>query len=98
MNLTLYPQPTRDVTLGSPDGAYFSIDGDRAQVTIVGPMLFTPRQYLDAVNDHVQKDAPDRYFEIDDIEVMKAPDSKDETLKKNVLHRGFFAIKMSAIP
>lgn len=67
----------------SPDGAYYKVLDDYAQVIIIGPMHFTPADYLEAINELF-----DERFEVyhntflDPVGVTK----------KAVLQRGFVSL------
>lgn len=58
--LVLKPQPKnfRDpdgVYLIHPDGAYLTVEGERAQIFILGPMPFAPVEYLTALRHETQR-------------------------------------------
>jgi hypothetical protein len=81
----LKPMPRDGVHHDVPDGAYFSVRGDDAQIVLVGPAYFSPGDYQDALNDLLGQD-----FEIERNSFLDPPEARE--LVKPSLRRGFVAI------
>jgi hypothetical protein len=77
---------TKDVHPRMPDGAYYRVIADQAQIIVVGPMHFTPGQYLDALNDLL-----DERYDHDFNSFMKIPHRRE--LQEAVLRRGFVDLR-----
>ena len=74
------------VMLSSPDGAYYKIVGDQAQIIIVGPMHFTPAQYQNALRYET-----DKWFWIKSAEFLPGPPN-DPAKCEGVLLRGVISL------
>lgn len=77
---------TKEVYQSMPDGAYYSVMGHQAQIIVVGPMHFTPGQYLDALNDLVSDS-----FDHDYNAFMIPPNTIEK--QKIILRRGFIDLR-----
>jgi hypothetical protein len=76
----------RDVYAWMPEGAYYSVLGDKAQIIVVGPMHFSPGDYLAALNDLL-----DSHYEHEFNSFMEVP--HDKAKQETVLSRGFVDLR-----
>ena len=83
----LAKKPHRNITMAARDGAYIHLQGDDAQVIVVGPLLHSPAEYAEAVSDFYGVE-----FEIKSAEFMKAGDDASTLL---ALRRGFVSLIFS---
>lgn len=56
-----------------PDGAYYRVRDNFAQIVIVGPMRFTPAVYLEALNDLLDESFIHHYNSFMDPPYEKGP-------------------------
>jgi hypothetical protein len=77
----LQEMPREGVCLRNLDGAYYRISGEHAQVVVIGPMHFTPGEYLDALNELTED-----YFRLYHSDFMGTP---NQDIHELVLRRGF---------
>lgn len=76
----------RGIQSTTPDGAYYMVMGEKAQIVVVGPMHFTPGQYLEALNTLM-----DEGFEHDCNSFLVPPSNTER--QNVVLHRGFVDLR-----
>lgn len=68
-----------------PDGAYYKVRENYAQVIIIGPMPFSPSAYLEALNHLLDEDFEHYYNTFLDAPTEKAS-------AQRVLQRGFVSL------
>lgn len=71
------------IVANDPDGAYYVVQGDHAQVIIVGAMYFTPGQYIEALGELL-----DTHYVLRSSQFLVVP----ETQRQLVLDRGFVSL------
>lgn len=75
-----------DITSKHEDGAFFAVNGDHAQIIVVGPMHFTPGQYLEALNELLEERFEHHYNAF-----MTVPHILE--LQNTVLSRGYIDLR-----
>jgi len=83
----LKKMPVEGVCLRNVDGAYYRVNGEHAQVVVIGPMHFTPGEYLDALNE-----LEDDSFRLYHSAFMGTPNLD---IRELVLRRGFVNLMAS---
>lgn len=71
------------IVANGPDGAFYVVQGDHAQVIIVGAMYFTPGQYIEALGELL-----DTHYVLRSSQFMPPPN----TQRQLVLDRGFVSL------
>lgn len=82
----LIPNVSQDVKSTDADGAYYLVRCDEAQIIIIGPMHFTPGQYLEALNELLEERFEHHYNAF-----MTMPN--DLQVQTRVLSRGFVELR-----
>lgn len=86
--LPVLTESKEDVNSISPDGAYFFVKDDEAQIIVIGPMHFSPVSYVEALNE-LRSDC----FVLYRNSFLLCDLIKDEAVKQIVLNRGFVNLK-----
>jgi hypothetical protein len=81
-----------EINPGFRDGAYLMVRGDKAQITVVGPMQWTPFEYSVALSKKRGK-----RWDVEVVGVMPCHPEVDAIAQQRILERGIFFIGLKEV-